>query len=146
MATLAQNRLQLSEHYSVTYAASLPGDHTLEDAQKPEYWAHSAARLRQSDMIRLIPEDGSYFAELVVVAVGKGYAKVKLLRAVDLHEAVVEDAGTALLDAPMFVKWFGPQVKFGVVRKSDNERIKEGFAEKGQAERWMAEHLAALDR
>lgn len=146
MTTLSQNRLQLAEHYSVTYAASLPADHTLEDAQKPDYWAHSAARLRQGDLIRLIPEDGSYFAELIVTATGKGYARVKLLRSIDLHEAVAEAAGTALLDAPMFVKWFGPQVKFGVVRKSDNERIKEGFSEKAQAERWMAEHLAALDR
>ena len=102
-----------------------------------------ALKLRQHDTIRIIPEDSSYFAELLVLKVARGFAQVKLLR----HVALEDGAGEALSDDEgIYVKWFGPHLKFCVVRKSDGEKLKEGLTEKTAAEQWARDYLGSLSR
>lgn len=141
--SLNVTRLKQAEQYCTAYAAVLPHDQSLDDALNPEYWANVAATLRQHDTIRIIPEDGSYFAELLVLDAARGYAKVKILRHVLLDEPV-GDAEAPLID--LFVKWDGPHNKFTVIRKSDGEKLKTGFVEKTSAQRWLDDHLASMAR
>ena len=138
--TLPQSRLQRAEHYCIAYAVVLPGDVSLEDALKPEYWAHVGHMLRQHDTVRFIPEDGSYFAEALVLQAGKGFAKLKLLR----HEGLEVEPAPAADIATLEVKWNGPHDKHVVIRKSDDEKLKTGFATKAEAERWMVDHARAM--
>lgn len=146
--TLPPNRLQLAEHYIKSYAVVLPEAVSLDDALKPEYWAHVGPKLKQHDIVRLIPEDGSYFAEAIVLAAGKGYARLKVLR----HEVLFgnDNAEADSVAAPalveLYVKWQGPHAKWAVIRKSDSEKLRDGFSDKGEAERWMGDHLRSLAR
>lgn len=141
--SLSPTRFQNADHYCTAYAVVLPADQSLDDALNPEFWAHVASKLRQHDTIRIIPEDGSYFAELLVINADRAYAKVKLLRHIPLDEPAA-DSVAALID--LFVKWDGPHNKFAVVRKSDGEKLKVGFVEKVEAQRWLDDHLGSLSR
>jgi hypothetical protein len=140
--SLPPNRLQRAEHYCVHYAVVLPGGVLLDTALMPEYWAHVGRQLRRHDMVRIIPEDGSYFAEALVLDAGSGFAKVKLLRRESLEETSEETGDLVTL----FVKYNGPHDKWTVIRKSDGEKLKTGAAEKADAERWMSDHLKSMDR
>lgn len=142
MTTIAPNRLQRSEHYYANYAVVLPHGHSFDDALSPDYWSHVGSRLRQHDVIRVIPEDGSYFAELLVLSAGSGFAKVKALRQIPLEE----DGEPIAETEPVYVKWQGPHVKHAVIRRSDGERLKEGFSEKKEAEQWARDYLSAQNR
>lgn len=120
---LNPTRLQRAEHYFSIYAVVLPEGTSLDDAMKPEYWVHVANRLRQHDTIRIIPEDGGYFAEALVTAAGHGFAKVKLLR----YESLEEDGAEPAETDPSYVKWGGPHSKWRVIRRSDGQVLKEGL-------------------
>lgn len=139
---LPPNRLQRAEHYCVSYAVVLPGAVALDEAMKPEYWAHVGKQLKQHDMIRIIPEDGSYFAEALVLASGPGFAKLHLLR----HESLEGNAEPAADASGLFVKYNGPHDKYVVIRRSDGEKLKTGLASKVEAQRWLDDHLATISR
>jgi len=140
--SLNVTRLKQAEQYCTAYAAVLPHDQSLDDALNPEYWANVAATLRQHDTIRIIPEDGSYFAELLVLDAARGYAKVKVLRHVPLDEVAEETAAPS----GFTVKFNGPHDRWTVIRDVDKEKLKTGFVEKTGAQRWLDDHLASMAR
>ena len=53
---------------------------TQEQFLDETYWAHVARMLRAGDRIEIMPEDNTYFAELMVLATGRLYAQVELMR------------------------------------------------------------------
>lgn len=126
---LSPAKLQAAEHYRTRYAAVADDGTTVEDLQRPEFWCHVANKLRQMDVIEVLSEDASYFAELLVMKTGVGFAKVMLLRKVDLEESAAEDDG-----AMVSVQWKGPHRKHSVIRKSDGEILRDGFVTKADAE------------
>ncbi len=129
MTALNPTRLQRAEHYFTLYGVALQGSDTLEDALKPEYWAHVASKLRRGDMIRLMPEDDSFYAEALVLATGIGFAKVELIHHLQLDESeIIEDE-----DGPVYVKWGGPHAKWRIIRRSDGHVLKEGIPDKAAA-------------
>lgn len=71
-------------------AVSPPVGTPLEHLLRPEYWAHVRGRFAQFSagaLIRAMPKDAAWWAELLVVQAGQGYARVKLLRDVELDPA-----------------------------------------------------------
>ena len=141
MTTLPPNRLQRAEHYCVAYAVELPNGHTIDDALDPAYWAHKGHELKPQDTIRLIPEDGSYYALAIVLQSGRGFAKLKMLHHVPYDEDVEEATSDDII-----VKWGSPHLKFVVIRKADNERLKTGFEKKADAIRWAADYASTMAR
>lgn len=132
-APITSNRLQRAEHYFSAYAVVIPAGISLEDALEPGYWAHVAPRLRQHDLIRILPEEGGYFAEAVVLSAGRGFAKLFLLRNVPL-----EGEDQSNVNDLVEVKWRGPHSKWSIVRKSDDAVLRDGIVEKGDAMREAA--------
>lgn len=126
---LSPAKLQPAEHYRTRYAAIVDDGTTADDLQRPEFWCHVANKLRQMDVIEVLAEDSSYFAELLVLKTGIGFAKVLLLRKVDLEEHAPEEDGGIVA-----VQWKGPHRKHAVIRKSDGEILKDSFATKVDAE------------
>lgn len=134
-APLSPGRLQNAAHYYTAYAVVLPHGISLDEALKPDFWAH-CQKLRQHDLIRVIPEDATYFAELLVLAAGRGFAKVKLLREVKLTDEEVK--GSDVPDG-ITVIWRGPHSKWCIERaKGDKARLREGLVEKADALREAA--------
>lgn len=129
-----------AEHTVVVYHHSPEFGVTLDDVLKPDYWTHVAPSLRVGHRIELLAADGSWWAMLIVRAVGRHDAVVQALSKVDLgeHEPALTE------DSPYEVKWRGPAKKFGVVRKADSEVIRDEFPVKEQAIQWMQNHMKSL--
>lgn len=104
------------------------------------YWAHVSAMLRRGDIITVLPDDNSYYSELLVLDVGKLFAKVVELRCV-----VIESSKSLSITLPegYEIKFRGPIQKWTVLR--GKEILKDGML-KQQAENWLSEHLQAFNK
>jgi hypothetical protein len=141
--SLPPNRLQRAEHYCVQYCVPLPDDVTVDQAMAPEFWAHVGRQLKRWDIIILLSEAENSRTETVVTSAGPGFAALKILSTVSLDADERADSTTPI---DIFVKYNGPHDKWTAIRKSDGEKLKTGFTAKVDAEKWLSDHVAALNR
>lgn len=114
---------------------------SLDDALQPSFWAHVGARFKEFDRLTLLAQDKTWTADVIVLAAGTGFAKVKLLYAVDLTD---NDAPVADAEDEMEVKYNGPSDRYVVIRKKDNVKLQTGFATKGEALAAAANHVRVM--
>lgn len=109
----------------------------VEALADPAYWAHVSSKLRRGDVITALAEDDVYFAEFLVLNAGKLFAKVVLIRKIEITPAQMFNA-----DVPKGyeIKFRGPK-KWGVLRGKDV--LKEDMG-KEEAEAWLKDHLKAV--
>lgn len=142
MKKLPSSRFKLADYKRNEFRVSPEHGTTLEDIQKPEFWSHVAAHLAPFDTIEVIPEDGSFYAELLVITSGKQFATLKLLRHVELdgNSAKAAKDDTPALHPDYRVEWAGVGEKHRVVR-ADGEVMEKGFQKKTDAEAWLQDFL-----
>jgi hypothetical protein len=141
MTQLQAKRCKLAEHvYRQWRVVTEPGQ-PIEAALNPAYWAHVSQHFAIGDKIELLAEDGQYFAELLVQDKGKMFAKVALLRKVDLIAVAI---GQSQEVEGFIVDWKGPQRKFAVIRLADKAVLKEVFTTRAEADTWLAQHLKTI--
>jgi hypothetical protein len=116
--------------YHVTPEAGTP----FEALLRAEYWAHVAIKLRPMDRVEVLAEDGGYFAELLVISTSRLAATVAVLSHVVLTSA---DQAPATDEGRYDTKWGGPVAKWRVVRRVDNVVVRDGFANKDEARRFI---------
>lgn len=138
--------LKLAEHVRAVHVVIPPEGTTVEDLLKPEAWAHVAHELATGSRIEVVPESGEWFAELYVVEAKRQWAKVVLLRKVDLAPLLVQGESAPQDTEEFYAKWSGPISKFRVHRKKDKEVIRADFATAEDANLWIAEHKKSLAR
>lgn len=113
---------------------------TKEHLLEPAYWAVVSRRLRPGDEISVFAQDGTYYAQLLVLAAERTYAKVHLL---SYHALTTMDV--AQTQAEKFrVEYKGIKLKHCVIRVEDNEIIHEGSQTKDDAVRWLNEREKQL--
>lgn len=135
---LSGPRMKEESFVRTVYVATPEHGVTVEDLEKPEFWAHVAEQFKPGDLIHVYPEDGTFWAELLVQTTSRAAAQVRVLRNYEL--AKVE----ALEDESEYeVKWAGPTAKFRVIRKSDGEVMKGGM-EKDEAQTYLRSHVKAM--
>lgn len=139
MSKLTAGRCKQAEFARTLWSVFVEQNTPFENVIKPAFWAHVAAKLKALDRIEVFAEDGQYWAELMVLSVGKMEAKVVVLRKIDLQAAPAPTLDLGEYE----VSWGGPHRKHRVVRKSDKEVIKDGFGTKEEAQLWLADHLKA---
>lgn len=140
MTQLATSRIQFAEHMRNIWYVVPEHSTPFEALLDSKYWAHVSAKFKPRDRIEVDAEDGSYFAELVVIDAGRLFAKVALLRKIELK---AEEVGSDV--SPDFeVKWAGRHAKWRVMRKADKASLKDGFDDRAQADLWLANHLKAM--
>lgn len=137
-------RLKEAEHSRNIWLLSVPSDITLDNLLQPDFWAHVGAQLRPCARIEVVPEDMSWFAELIVLDCGRLWAKVAPLRFVEL--AGKADVPTPSAADAYKVEFKGPIKKHVVIRQSDKVIVQEGIAQKEDAHRWIADHINTLAR
>lgn len=142
MKKLNAPRFKEASYERTVYVATPEAGVTLDEIQKPEFWSHVAAKLKPYDMIEARAEDGSYWAQLLVINCNHLSAHVALLQSCDLNVGEPDQDDAAGSDYE--VKWGGPHAKHRVQRKSDGEVLKDGFANKQAATKYLTEHLRAL--
>jgi hypothetical protein len=141
----SNNRLHSSaigqlEYVTRVFRVVAPDSHTLDDMLDPVYWVGVASLFEKLPFprIEVINASGTLFTEFLVLASGKGTAKVALLRQIPLDR---EPAGSA---DEFNVEFKGPQRKWSIIRKSNNAYEKEGFASKDDAKDWLDANLGNL--
>ena len=119
---LHSSRCALGEERRNIWYITPDGDTSYQDLFNPEYWGFVSAKFRTYDRIEVIPDDDSYFAELIVLSAGRSLVEVAELRKVALPER-----GVARVNMEYDAKWSGPHSKWRIFRKSDGAVIKDGF-------------------
>ena len=123
-----------ADHVRNLYAISVPADVALKDLQDGKAWTHVAAQLHRNDRVEVTRVDGAFYAEFHVLAASKNWAKVHLIRHVDLSKVEV---GTS--PESFHIKWGNDNTKFRIHRTTDKSVIKDGFESKEHAQAWIDE-------
>jgi hypothetical protein len=144
MKQAQEKELQLTQHALLDYTLTVSEGTEFADLLKPEYWSHIAQKLRPHTIIKVIPEDGSYWAELLVLSCDRLWAKVHVLRHHDLTEVDADPEATASRLAGFEILWKGPTKKHVVIRKADGMIIAEAIQTKGEAQLWLDGHLKTI--
>lgn len=114
---------------------------TQEDILRPEFWAHVWEKLRPLDRIEVRAEDGSFWAELLVVDRRRAWVRVKMIHYVPIGTL----APTDVIDMDeLSIRYMGPHWKWAVVRKKDSEMVIKGFSDKLAAHQAAAEYQKAV--
>lgn len=136
MAAITGNRVRSAEFVRNVFVAAPPAGTTLAQIQDGEYWKNIQKQLHISDRIEVVPEDGSYFAELYVNDLTQYRIGVTLLRHIvlDPQADVPTEEGS-----PYEVKWRGGIAKHSVQYAKTKDVIKDGFNSRAEALRWLSD-------
>ena len=146
MGALKASRFKSAELMRMIYTAVPEHGTEFEEILKPEYWAHVGHTMQPGSRIEVMPEDGSYFAELLVRDCRRLWASVALLRKVDFHDNE-QIASQSAGGVSYSFQWRGPHAKHAVIRTApagNKDVMKEGFATRDQASVWLATHLSDI--
>ena len=115
---------------------------TKEDIMTPSYWSHVASQFRPYDRIEVRVDDGVYFAELLILACDRTWAKVHELT---FHSLTTSDVSLTQAEPEFDVQWKGPVNKWSVIRKSDSESIKKGMESKEEANKFLTGYQKTIN-
>jgi hypothetical protein len=138
---LKDSRMRPAEYARTVYFVVPETGTPFADVLTPEYWTHVAGKLKALDRIEVFPEEGNYFAELLVTFSSNNTVRVKELMHVDFDAEEMGD------DEHEFeIKWSGPLARWRVIRKSDKAVLVEGdeVATRPLAEDWLRNYKRAL--
>jgi len=113
---------------------------------QPKYWANVAYKFKPGDRIEVTAENGEWYAELMVIACARLWAKVAPLRFVELTEAAPAGEAAAESDPANDYKvgWGGNSAKWRVTRESDKQVLRDKFQTREEAESWLKDYLKAV--
>lgn len=133
-------RFARNEYVNTDWTVTVEAGTSLEDVLNPAFFANVAAKMTAYDHIRVRVDTGEWYAELLVLDCGRNWAKMfKLCE----HKLTREETNEEI-DSQFTVKHLGPHKKYAVIRKSDNETLRDGFTNKHEANAWLASHLLSL--
>lgn len=142
---LNSDRIKPAEFARNVFAMTVPQGVTFEDVKKPEFYAHIAAKLHPTDHIEVTDDEGTFFAELFVVACARNWAKVSVLRFHELEESRPEadkEVGEAFAEELKKYKVDWTQnSKARVIRLTDKQVLSEQHASKAAAEKWLKDYI-----
>ena len=133
----AQN-IKPAEFIRAQHAATIPIGTNAEDLLDPAYWAHVASQLKPWDRIEARAVDGTWFAEYLVLDVGRTFAQIHLL---SKHNLTSQDVALTKINdmSPFEIRWRGPRL-WSVVRKADDAVMAEGMT-KDAAIEWITKSM-----
>lgn len=125
----------------VTHSATLTHETPYEAIFDPFFWSTVAKKIRIGDKIEIFAEDGTYYAEVIVVSCTAQWVKIKTIiekvNLVDNSEEPKEESGFE-------IKWRGPHKKFSVMK--DKVVLQDGIDDKDTAISWLAEHKKIMGK
>lgn len=141
---LNQSRMKSGEFVRTLYVATVEMGTTREDLMKPEFWSQVSYMFSPYDRIEVRSDDGVFFAEYLVLACERTFAKVKELSFVSLTTKDVAMT-QAEKDLELYeYKYRGPHRKHSILRKSDGAVMVEEKDTKEQAVAWLHNFQKAL--
>lgn len=116
--------------------------YVLEDYLDPNIWASIAPTINPHDIINIVCEDGSWFAQVFVVSAARQWIKVEVLIYKEFKDSTEEPGA----DQEYAVQWKGPVRRFCIVRVKDNSCVTENIQTKEEAIRACNDYITALGR
>ena len=113
---------------------------SVETLSDPRFWVSTSNFFKIGDHIEAMPEDGSWWAHLIVRNVERSSIKTGLINHTHFEDAAVPSESFGDFE----VKWRGPKARFGVIRKMDGNCLHAGFMTKTEAMGWAMEHARAF--
>jgi len=140
---ITASRMKSGEFVRTLYVATVEPGVTREDLLKPDFWAQVAYQFSPYDRLEVRSDDGIFFAEYLILACERTYAKVKELSFVSLttKDVAMTEAENEL--ELYKYKYRGPNCKHSIIRKSDDTVMVEKLATKDAALTWLANHKKA---
>lgn len=142
LPVILPHNIQGGEFIRNIWAVSVPNETERDDLENPKFWEPIAGKVRIGDHLEVMPEDGAWYALLIVRNKEGATIKTGGLLYREFDDAAIP---SAKIGADLIVKWRGPVRKFGVVRDSDGAVLKENFTTKGEAFAWASEHDRAFN-
>src|SRR5258708_29080309 len=142
VVSLDSHRLRGAEYERVVHGCYPPKEHTIEDLKRPEYWAAVAGKLRPWNHIEVYAEDGTWYAELLVLAVERAHAVVHVLRYDALSTSDV--VFTELAGRSKYEIRHTPGLQWHIIRKADGHIVKDGMRLRDDALFALQEHLKTV--
>lgn len=132
----------LAEHARNVWVATTERGHFKEDFENPAYWAHIASKLRPWDHIEVRAEDGTFYAEYLVLACDRTWARVRNLSFVSLTDSDVSLSQAEKIIGDYEIRFRGKK-RFSVIRRSDNALLQENMHTESDAKKWLEVYLNA---
>lgn len=127
------DNLKLAQFARNVFVLTVDNTVLLSDILKPIFWTHIAAKLAKGDRVEVMPESGTWYAEFLITASAKNWAKVVPLRVIQLD---TENVSSKALDE-YYVKWASRALGFRVHRHADGQVVKDKFETAEQANEWV---------
>lgn len=138
---LNPSRMKECEFERTVYTITAHENTEPDDLLKPEYWTNVAEKFKPFDKVEARADDGSWYAEYLVMETSRRWTRMHLLAA---HNLTTADVSLTQVKLGEFgIEWKGPARKFCVIRLADQEMIHEGEASKAGAHAWLAERIKA---
>lgn len=123
-------------------------DTTRDDVLNPQYWAHCSEMFNRDThvfaIIELVWQDASKMMQVMVVSAGANFAKVKEIQFVDFS-ADEKDAFEYTDENPDFKVEYRGGARWTVIRLADNQVLIEKLSSRLEAEKWLDDHMKAMN-
>lgn len=142
MTLMISGRMKLAEFARSVHVATMPAGVDYEKALDPAFWAHVAQQIKSRDRIELWAEDGSWFADLIVVKAGRLETHVKELVKIDFDTPATIAPPASAPSTGYHVDYGGAVDLYRVIRDADSMVMTQGLSQTA-AQQWITEHIAA---
>lgn len=123
----------------VEWDVVVPFETNIEDVLKPEFWSNVTENTffrHKHNKVSVHWEGGKKYAELYVLSAGHNYAKTAVLGFWDF-EKEAPDFEDFVGEAAYSITWTGPSTQYRVIRKSDDQVMRDGFKTEEQAQEFV---------
>ncbi len=135
---LHANGLERAEYANTNWRVKVPEGTPKEALTNETFWANNARLMNIYDRVEVIPLDGSWFAELLVLDKSDHWARLTILRFVELETVVVSDD----IPSGYSIKWKGPVLRWVILRDADSKPMTaKKMQTKAEAIEWLQDHM-----
>jgi len=134
------NQVELQQHAYNVFSVRVPANIIPEQLCDPELYVHVINKLKMGDELRIIPEDFSYRAEVIVSYTDGKDIRLRPISCVPLDPV---NSGKALdpMSKANYRLLMRGQQKWCIQRLSDGDWIKSNIPTKGEAETWLMNYI-----
>lgn len=136
---LKPSEVKLRESTNNDWRAIVPRGTARDDLLVSDLWSIVSANFLPLDLIRVVAEDRSYYAELLVIEAGRGYANIIELSFTNLPAIILSKDG---IPPNHEIKHLGPDRLYVVQRLADGVILGEGFSSREAALAHLLSHAS----
>jgi hypothetical protein len=136
---LDPQRIGLAEQLRRDWVVNAAAGTTINDVLQPAYWAHCSQEFTVYDRIDVRVETGEWALDLIVMDVGRNYARMFVAHRYTFAEVDVPEIPADPIAHK--VEFKGPHLKWVVIRLADGAQVQDRLKTEKEAVEWMQNHM-----